>query len=473
MKLACGAVICATLVAGSLSAQRPTLSDQVKQRYVSLDSGTVAIVGVTLIDGRGGAAKKDQTVVIRDGRIADVYAGKKSTAGAYVIDGTGQTLIPGMVGMHDHLFYTAAGGHANQMGFTAPRLYLASGVTTIRTTGGRSPYAEINLRKVVDSGGVPGPRIHVTTPYLTGGNGGGSMFASDDPAAARRFVAYWASEGVTWVKFYTDVSRATMKAAIDEAHKHGMKATGHLCSVTFNEAIDLGLDDFAHGVLTATDFVSDKQVDKCPSNVYKLTDSLSRSDTPAARALIAKMVKSKVSMTTTMAIFEALYPHRPVTDERSLELMEPAVRTAYIANRQFIDSVPDYIFTKDGFARALAFDKAFFDAGGLLANGVDPTGNGGALPGFGDQRGYELLREAGLSAEQAVQVVSYNGAKILGVADKLGSVEKGKLADLVLLQGDLTADPAVIRKVVTVFKDGYGYDPKKLIDAVRGRVGID
>lgn len=471
MKLASGVVLCATLVAGSLSAQRPSLTDNVK-KYVALDSGSVAITGVTLIDGRGGAARQGQTVVIRDGKIAEVGPGK-APAGVYTIDGSGMTLIPGLVGLHDHLFYTAAGGHANQMNYTAPRLYLASGVTSIRTTGGRSPYAEINLKKVVDSGAVPGPRIHVTTPYLTGGPGGGSMFASDDPEAARRFVAYWASEGVSWVKFYTDVSRATMKAAITEAHKHGMKATGHLCSVTFSEAIDLGLDDFAHGVLTATDFISDKQVDKCPTNVYKLTDSTAQSDTPAAKALIAKMVKNKVSMTTTMAIFEALYPHRPVTDDRTLELMEPGVRAAYVANRAFIDSVPNYIFTKDGFARALAFDKAYFQAGGLLANGVDPTGNGGALPGFGDQRGYELLREAGLTAEQAVQVCSYNGARILGVDAKLGSVEKGKVADLVLLQGDLTQDPSVIRKVVTVFKDGYGYDPKKLIDAVRGRVGID
>jgi imidazolonepropionase-like amidohydrolase len=461
------------MLAGSLVAQRPALSDPVRQKYLSLDSGSIAITGVTLIDGRGGVARRGQTVVIRDGRIAEVGGSVRPPAGALLIDGSGMTLIPGLVGLHDHMFYTAAGGHANQMSFTAPKLYLASGVTTIRTTGSRSPYADINLKRAVDAGEAPGPRIHVTTPYLTGSAGGGSMFATDDPEAARRFVAYWASEGVSWVKFYTDVSRAAMKAAIDEAHKHGMKATGHLCSVTFAEAMDLGLDDYAHGVLTATDFISDKQPDKCPTAVYKLTDSLANGDSPAAKALIAKMVKKGISMTTTMAVFEALSPHRPVTDERSLELMEPAVRTAYVANRQFIDSVPNYMFTRDGFARALAFDKAFYNAGGLLASGVDPTGNGGALPGFGDQRGYELLREAGLTAEQAVQVVSYNGARILGVADQLGSVEKGKLADLVLLQGDLTADPSVIRNVVTVFKDGYGYDPKKLIDAVRGRVGID
>lgn len=475
MRLLSGATLALVLTcsATSLAAQRPVLSDQVKQRYVQLDTGTVAITGVTLIDGRGGAARKGQTVIIRDGKIADV-GGKVSTpAGAMVLDGSGMTVIPGIVGMHDHLFYTAAGGHANQMSFTAPKLYLASGVTTIRTTGGRSPYAELNLKKSIDSGYAAGPRIHVTTPYLTGGAGGGSMFASDDPEAARRFVAYWASEGVSWVKFYTDVSRASMKAANDEAHKHGMKTVGHLCSVTFSEAIDLGLDDFGHGVLTATDFLGDKQPDKCPANVYKLTDSTASGDSPAAKALIAKMVQHKVSMTTTMAIFEALAPHRPVTDERTLELMEPGVRAAYLANRTYIDSVPDYIFTKGGFARALAFDKAFYDAGGILASGVDPTGNGGALPGFGDQRGYELLREAGLTAEQAVQVVSYNGARILGVSDKLGSVEKGKVADLVLLKGDLIADPSVIRNVVTVFKDGVGYDPRKLIDAVRGRVGID
>lgn len=455
-------------------AQRPTLSENVR-KYVSNDTGLVAITGVTLIDGRGTPALKGQTVVLRDGRIADVGAtGKvKPPAGALVIDGSGMTLIPGIVGMHDHMFYTAAGGVGVTMSYTGPRLYLASGVTTVRTTGTRSPYADINLKAVIDSGLVPGPRIHVTTPYLTGPEGGGSMSIAATPEQARRFVAYWAAEGATWVKFYTDISRAEMKAAIDEAHKQGIKATGHLCSVTFQEAIDLGIDDFAHGVLTASDFIAGKQPDKCPPDVYKQLDSLVSGDSPLATSLIKSMIAHKVSMTTTMAIYEALSPGRPVQDERSLELMTPVVRAAYLKNRAFIDTMPGYAFTKDGFARALAFDKAFYAAGGVMASGVDPTGNGGALPGFGDQRGYELLRESGLTAEQAVQVVSYNGARVLGVEGKLGSVEKGKTADLVLLRGDLVADPSVIRNVVTVYKDGVAYDPAKLIDAVRGRVGID
>ena len=458
----------------ALWAQRPMLSENVR-KYVSSDTSLVAITGVTVIDGRGTPAVKDQTVVIREGRIAEVGAsGKvKAPAGALVVDGTGMTLIPGIVGMHDHMFYTAAGGVGVTMSFTGPKLYLASGVTSIRTTGTRSPYADINLRAAIDSGQVPGPRIHVTTPYLTGPEGGGSMSIAASPEQARRFVAYWAAEGATWVKFYTDISRAEMKAAIDEAHKQGIKATGHLCSVTFQEAIDLHIDDFAHGVLTATDFIAGKEPDKCPPNVYKQLDSLVSGDSPLATALIKSMISHKVSMTTTMAIYEALSPGRPVQDERSLELMTPTVRAAYVKNRAFIDTMPGYMFTKDGFARALAFDKAFYAAGGVMASGVDPTGNGGALPGFGDQRGYELLRESGLTAEQAVQVTTYNGARVLGVEKNLGSVEKGKIADLVLLKGDLVADPSVIRNVVTVYKDGMAYDPAKLVDAVRGRVGID
>jgi imidazolonepropionase-like amidohydrolase len=466
---------CATVLAtGTAEAQRPALQSNVKQ-YVSSDSPLIVITGVTVIDGKGTAAVPAQAVVIRDGRIAEVgpVAKVKAPAGAQVVDGTGMTLIPGIIGMHDHMFYTAAGGVGVTMSFTGPRLYLASGVTSVRTTGTRSPYADINLKQAIDSGFVPGPRIHVTTPYLTGPEGGGSMSVASEPEQARRFVAYWAAEGATWVKFYTDISRASMKAAIDEAHKRGIKATGHLCSVTFQEAIDLGIDDFAHNVLTASDFIADKQPDKCPSNVYRQLDSLVSGDSPLATALIKSMVSHRVSMTTTMAIYEALSPGRPVQDERSLELMTPIVRAAYVKNRAFIDTMPGYTFTKDGFARALAFDKAFYAAGGIMASGVDPTGNGGALPGFGDQRGYELLRESGLTAEQAVQVTTWNGARILGVEGKLGSVEKGKIADLVLLKGDLVADPSVIRNVVTVYKDGVAYDPTRLIDAVRGRVGID
>ena len=226
--------------AAPLSAQLPKLNQQVMDRYVSVSQPVVAITDVQLIDGTGSKAKAGQTVVLRDGRIEVVgpASSVKVPEGATVIDGKGKTLIPGMVGLHDHLFYMAAGGRSNQMSYTAPRLYLGSGVTTIRTTGSASPYADINLKRDVDAGNTPGPHIYVTTPYLTGPAGGGTMATAGTAEEARKFVAYWAEEGANWVKFYTSISRAAMKAAIDEAHKHGMRATGHLCSVTFREAVE-------------------------------------------------------------------------------------------------------------------------------------------------------------------------------------------------------------------------------------------
>jgi imidazolonepropionase-like amidohydrolase len=452
-----------------------TLSPQARN-FVAVGDSVVALTNVTVIDATGAAPKPNQTIVIRGNTIADVgpAASVRVPAGARVLQLGGNTVIPGLVGMHDHLFYTAAGGRAAQMSFTGPRLYLGSGVTTIRTTGGRSPYAEINTKEAIDAGRVPGPRVHLTAPYITGGSGGtaGSMAEITSPEAARRFVAYWAQEGATWIKAYTDIRRAELRAAVDEAHKRGMKVTGHICSVSFREAVELGIDNIEHGLLTSSDFDPQKQPDLCPTTMMARAGTASMtSDT--ARSVIQTMVAKGVGMTSTLAVYEPFFPKRPVTDERTLEAMSPEVKEAYLRIRGRIDTATTWAFTPEMLKNAMAFEKAFVAAGGRLAAGVDPTGFGGALPGFGDQRNYELLVEAGFTPAQTVQIMSANGAKILGVYDKLGSIERGKLADLVVLQGDLAADPSVIRRVTIVFKDGVGYDSPKLIAAVKGRVGID
>lgn len=464
------------IAASSLGAQRPdSLSAEVR-RYVAVDAPVVALKGVTLIDGTGAAAKANQTIVIRDGRIAAVGPASSVSVpdGARVLELSGHTVIPGLIGMHDHLFYTAAGGRASQMTYTAPRLYLASGVTTIRTTGGRAPYAEINTKEVIDGGRIPGPRIHLTAPYITGGAGGGSMAIVESPEAARRFVAYWGSEGMTWLKAYTDIRGADLAAAIDEAHKRGMKVTGHLCSVSFQEAVALGIDNLEHGMFTATDFDPRRTPDVCAaSNLADVSSGTADPTGAAAQATIRSMVDNKVSLTSTLAVYEPFIANRASNmDPRTLEMMAPEVRESYLRIRRQIDSAGGR-FTVAALKNGMAFEKAFFDAGGVLASGVDPTGIGGALPGFGDQRNYELLVEAGFTPAQAVRIMSANGARILGVYDSLGSVEPGKLADLVVLSGDLSANPAVIRNVTTVFKDGVGYDSARLIAAVKGRIGID
>jgi imidazolonepropionase-like amidohydrolase len=478
MRLTTSLAAMLALAVAPLAAQRPAptsaaqLSQQVRQ-YVTVSEPTVALTNVTIIDGTGSAPKPGQTIVIRDGKIAEVGAtGRVAVpSGARTIDLPGHTVIPGLVGMHDHLYYTAAGGRAAQLSYTGPRLYLGTGVTTIRTTGSRSPYADINTMEAIEAGHVPGPRVHITAPYITGAGGGGQMAVLELPEAARRFVAYWAQEGATWLKAYTDIRRAELEAAIDEAHKRGVKVTGHLCSVSFQEAVDLGIDNLEHGLLTATDFDTQKKADMCPPNSMVRVGSADPKG-EAWQATIRKMVDKKVGMTSTLAVYEPFFPKRP-TDERALEAMSPEVREAYTRMKAQIDTARGWALTADMLKTAMEFEKAFVAAGGLLAAGVDPTGYGGALPGFGDQRNYELLVEAGFTPAQTVQIMSLNGARILGVADRLGSVERGKVADLVVLAGDLAADPTVIRKTTTVFKDGIGYDSARLIAAVKGRVGID
>ena len=459
----------------ALTAQRPdSLAAQVRE-YVAVDTAVLALTHVLLVDGTGAAPKANQTIVIRAGKIAAVgpFASVRIPAGARTMDMNGSTVIPGLIGMHDHLFYTAAGGRAVQMSYTGPRLYLGSGVTTIRTTGSRSPYAEINLKDQIDRGFTPGPRIHLTAPYITGTQGGGSMAVINSPEAARRFVAYWAAEGATWIKAYTDISRADLGAAIDEAHKRGIKVTGHLCSVSFQEAVALGIDNLEHGMLTASDFDANKQQDACP---VTFMSQVSQADPrgSVAQATIRSLVQHKVSMTSTLAVYEPFVANRPTKDERVLQAMDPGVRDSYMRMRQQIDtSSSGGWISAQAFRSAMAFERAFVEGGGLMAAGVDPTGIGGALAGFGDQRNYELFIEAGFTPAQAVQIMTSNGAKILGVAQTLGTVETGKLADLVVLQGNLTADPTVIRRPTIVFKDGVGYDSAKLLASVQGRVGVN
>jgi imidazolonepropionase-like amidohydrolase len=444
------------------------------REFVSVSAPAVALVGVTVIDGTGADARTDQTIVLRDGRIEAVGASGDVAIpdDAEVHELPGHTVIPGMVGMHDHLFYSG-GGREAQLSFSAPRLYLGAGVTTIRTTGSQSPYSDLSLKDAVDGGQVPGPHIEITAPYITGpGDGVTDMAVVDNAEEARRFVEYWADEGATWIKAYTNISRESLGAAIEAAHARGLKVTGHLCSVTYREAVDLGIDNIEHGFLTATDFIEGKEPDGCPPNSMIATGTQGDPSGETAQALMRHMVDNGVGMTSTLAVIEPFIPERKVMEERTLELMSPEIREGYEQTRTMIETNPNWPFTNAMFEKALAFEKAFVDAGGTLAGGVDPTGTGGVIHGFGDQRNYELLVEAGLTPAQAVEAMSLNGARILERDGDLGSIETGKAADLVVLEGDLAADASVIRAVRIIFKNGVGYDPSKLIESTKGRVGV-
>jgi imidazolonepropionase-like amidohydrolase len=465
------------------SAQAPQLSRGIKD-FVTVNAPVIALTHVRVVDGSGAPARASQTIIIAHGKIQSI--GDASSASvpdsAKVLDMSGNTALPGLVMLHEHMYYTTGvaqnpdGSIAepiqlNQLGYSAPRLYLACGVTSMRTAGSVEPYEDLNIKRKIDAGEMPGPKMHVTGPYLEGAH---SFFAQmhelTGPDDARKTVDYWADEGVTSFKAYMNITRAELKSAIDEAHKRGIKVTGHLCSIGYREAAALGIDDLEHGpMFVDTEFVPGKQPDVCPRNA-DMERSLLQEDVAGAnvQGMLHDLVARHVAVTSTLPVFELDVPGRPRLRREVLQSMTPEAEASYLkwrAERQSAD-------VATSLKKEMQFEHEFAKAGGLLLAGSDPTGIGGVLPGFGDQREVELLVEAGFTPVEAIHVASANGAEFLGESAQVGTLAPGKAADLLVVRGDPSTRIEDIENVNTVFKDGVGYDSARLVDSVRGLVGL-
>jgi imidazolonepropionase-like amidohydrolase len=469
------------------AAKATTLGPEVAP-FVVVSTPKVALRHVNVIDGTGAMPRPDQTVILTEGRVAAIGPATTTPVpdGAEVHDYPGYSVLPGLVGMHDHLFYSASnalqrgGGSILEPGvlvaeiaFTAPRLYLAAGVTTLRTTGSIEPYTDIKVQSRIEAGLMPGPRIYLTSPYLEGAS---TPFAQMHELAnadeARKFVGQWADSGMTSFKVYMHITRAELAAAATEAHRRGLKITAHLCSVSWPEAVEGGIDNLEHGpVYTDSEFVVNKQPDVCPKPQELRSAWLAESiDGPRIAALIHLLVARHVAVTSTLPVFEARVPGRPAPQRRTLDAMSSASRESYLTEHAALD--PTDTGTAALLRKEMGFERAFVAAGGLLLAGSDPTGNGGVLPGYGDQREVELLVEAGFSPVEAIHIATQNGARFLDREKEIGTLQPGKRADVVLVKGDPAARITDIENVEIVFKDGTGYDSRHLIDSVRGQVGI-
>ena len=468
------------LAAGALAQPNRSLAQPNQssvEPFISMNDPVIALTHVRLIDGTGAPVANDQTIVIDHGKIAAVGSASSTPIppNAHRMELGGDTVIPGMVGMHEHLFYPSGEGIPiyNEQAYSFPRLYLASGVTTARTGGSMEPYTDLNVKAMVDSGRMPGPNFYITGPYL---EGKGSLImqlhqlsGADD---ARRTVEYWASEGATSFKAYMYITRDELAAAVDAAHKLGLKVTGHLCSIGFREAAAIGIDNLEHGIEVDTEFDPGKQPDVCPSQALT-RETLVKLDIKSApvQEMIRDLVRHNVAVTSTLAVFDAGAPHRPPFDQRLVDVLTPQGAITYLqARTRATDSTSTAAL--EALKREEEFEHDFVKAGGLLMSGVDPTGNGGAMAGFGDLRNLELLVEAGFTPAEAVQIATLNGAKWLKADAGIGSVAVGKQADLVVIQGDPAAKISDVKNVRIVFKNGVGYDPEKLIKSVQHTVGL-
>jgi enamidase len=461
------------LLFAALLAQQPNAGIS---QFITVSDSIVALTNVRVIDGTGSPARTAQTIVMKSGVIQSVgdAASAKVPQGARTIDLSGRTVMPGYVMLHEHLFYPSGGGAIyNEQGYSFPRLYLAGGVTTMRTAGNMAGYADLELKKAIDAGRMLGPTIDATAPYLEGpGLPIPQVKALRDEADARRMVSYWFDEGATSFKAYMHITRAELGAAVQEAHKRGLKITGHLCSVTFREAAALGIDDLEHGFVVASDFVPDKKPDECPAgNAVQRSIAGLDVNGAGARDLIAELVRRRVAITSTLTIFETFVASQPSAPAKALDAMLPEARRQYEQTRAALAKATDTTWSVL-LRKEMQLEKMFADAGGLLVVGTDPTGYGGVVAGYSNQRALELLVQAGFSPLEAIRIATLNGAKYLGRDSKIGTIAAGKQADLIVVRGDPSARIEDVENVEIVFKQGVGFDSPKIFESVKGQVGL-
>jgi imidazolonepropionase-like amidohydrolase len=441
-------------------------------QFVRPMAPVVALAHVRVIDGTGGPGKDDQTVIIERGRISTLggAAAVRVPPGASTLDLPGRTVIPGLVGMHDHLFY-----QVEPSGVTTPvlaqhtfaKLYLASGVTTIRTAGTMDLNSDARIKHRIDAGQEPGPKIHLTGAYLE------ARTTAPDPDGIAKQVAKDADRGATSFKAYTSLRASELKAAIAAAHDRGLTITGHLCAVGFREAAALGIDNLEHGIAVDSEFYSEKRPDECPDQ-GELLGALLRMEPGDSdiRQTIDVLVRHGVAVTSTLAVLEGYAIYESEVDPRVPVLMSGRLRGGFQEARDWRKDRKRAGQSWWGgvLRQEMAFERAFVSAGGKLLAGADPTGWGAIVAGYGDQRGLELLVSAGFSPEESIAIATSNGARFLK-DPSVGRIAEGMQADLVVLHGNPSRHISDVRKVELVFKDGVAYDPDSLVASAAGTLG--
>ena len=456
-----------------LSAQG--FSDKIEP-FLSLNEPVYALKGVTLFDGTGLAAQYHVTVVVREGIVENVGLQNQIIIpeDAFIIEGNNKTLIPGFVMLHEHIFYTKAFEdefNIVNMTNTFPRMYLAGGVTTMRTAGSVSPHTDLNIEKLIREGKMIGPKMDVTGPFIERENNFGipqlPILPEDQVAGAS--IDYWAEQGCTSFKVYMHISREDLRQVVEKAHARNLKVTGHLCSISYEEAADIGIDNLEHGFMTSSDFVENRSTDYC--DYFNMMSSLADldADDPKMEKLMRKLIEKGVTITTTPAVFAPLTGYELILGggEPALHPDILAEVKSYAKQSMYRDSIRMSMFKKE-----MYWIRKFYMMGGKLVIGTDPTGAGRTVAGYANMWTFELLARSGFTIPEAVMLCSLKGAEYLERDEQTGSIEKGKAADFLLIDGDLEKDPANIRKLETVFKDGLGYDSKAIFDSVKGLVGL-
>jgi imidazolonepropionase-like amidohydrolase len=420
------------------------------------DARVIVLTHARLIDGTGASPKENQSLVIRDGKIADFGEDGevKVPENAHTLDMAGRSVLPGLVMLHEHLFTDMFpnsptgdnAGLSHPQHFSFPRLYLAYGVTTIRTAGTDFPYMDLNLKRRIDAGAVPGPEIHLTSPYFSGeGDRAIGAMILHDPEEARRAVRYWAAEGFTSFKAYQWVPKEALAALIDEAHRLELPVTAHLRSVSCREVAEMGIDNIEHGCI--------RTADKHEADW----------NGPQAQALFRTLADRNVALTATPT-----NGRKPIPDG-ARELLDSSVRER-LASLLAVNPPATPAGENPRDTPYAHFITGFVKAGGRLVLGSD-AGSGSSIAGLADHEAIENLVKYGFAPLEAIRIATLDGATFLGIQNRTGSIQLGKEADLFVVRGNPAEHIEDIEKIEMVFTNGVAYDPKALLAKVKGQVG--
>lgn len=442
--------------------------------FIEIQDSIVAIKNVTLIDGTGRAIQYNQDIVFANNKIIAIgnHGKTKIPSKANIIDGTGKTVIPGLIMLHEHLFYAKPFNNhfkAIHMTNTFPQMYLAGGVTTMRTAGSIEANTDLNIKNAIDQGKMIGPTIYVSTPHIEHEGFIPQLQSLYGDENIENWLNYWFVKGITSVKVYNHISKKELSEIIRVAHNKNIKVTGHLCSITYREAAELGIDNLEHSFMASTDFVKGKKENQCANGIPSLT-TLGDND-PELIDLMKYLIEKNVTLTYTPTVFE------PFTNREIIPGGGDVALAPYLLEQ--MQTIYDHtINTKRDSLGSILFKKEmkrvmkFYSMGGKITVGTDPTGSGKTIAGYSNQRLIELLIETGFNIVEAIKLATLNGAEYLEIEKETGTMEVGKKADLVLINGDLSKDISNIRNMEIVFKNGIGFGSKKIFDSVKGKVGL-
>jgi len=409
---------------------------------------------VRIFDGKGGSLSAPSNVLVRNKIIEKISTGD-ITASAQMIDGGGRVLMPGLFDMHGHLSRWDGG------------LNIAAGVTTVRDMGNDNATLQQMIGEI-KAGTLLSPNV-VPAGFIEGESNFSARngFVIKDIAGAKSAVDWYAVNGYPQVKIYNSFPKELLRETAAYAHSKGLRVSGHVPAfMRAQDVVDQGYDEVQHiNQLLLNFFVDDKTDTRTLQRFYLVADKAADLDLDSkpVQDFIATLAKKQIAIDPTLATFEFLHQRdgelSPIVEGIADHLPPDVQRGRRSAEMNIPDDATAARYNKS-YAKAVEFVGRAYKAGVPLLAGTDE------VPGFTLQHELALYVRAGLTPSQALQVATWNAAKVARVLDDRGSVTAGKRADLILIDGDPTRDIADIRKVSLVLQGDTAYYPSEVYDAL-------